>query len=289
MAQVPKEVWAAILGAVIAAAISGFTTWRANANARRMLGMQLEDAAKQSEAKRRMDLRRDVFLPALQEAAKASHVLGEMTGAETDSAKANEQMKAVTAALAGIHAVGSAETVTATFHLAQFVGEIFAELAIRRAESVAKFMLVTQLALLIDKELANGNALTEMMKACNLQGGNAVQFARVMQQWEGHQKLLATMIEDRDKATLRYRQSIARSIEYLAKNLSKLTELQSGAILAMRRELDLSIDEEVVKRIASEAAAHGANSLDKLTRFLQRNDLDSPSGQPSASVSAGQG
>lgn len=251
--------------------------------------MQLEDAAKQSEAKRRMDLRRDVFLPALQEAAKASNVLGEMTGAETDPAKANEQMKAVIAALAGIHAVGSAETVTATFHLAQFVGEIFAELAIRRAESVAEFTLVTQLALLIDKELANGNALTEMMKACNLQGGDAVQFGRVMQQWEGHQKLLATMMEDRDKATLRYRQSIARSIEYLAKNLSKLTELQSGAILAMRRELDLSIDEEVVKRIASEAAAHGAKSLDKLTRFLQRNDLDSPSGQPFASESAGQG
>lgn len=287
--DVPKEVWAAVLGAVIAAAISGITTWRANANARRMLGMQLEDAAKQSESKRRMDLRRDVFLPALQEAAKASNVLGEMIGAETDAAKANDQMRAFFAALAGIHAVGSADTVTTTFRFAQFTGELFAELAIRRAESVAKFTVLSKLALLIDKELANGAALTEMMKACNLQGGDPVQFARVTQQWEGHQRLLDTMSEDRDKATLQFRQSTARSVEYLAENLSKLTELQSGAILAMRRELDLSIDEEVVRRIAGEAATHGTKTLEKLARFLEPGDLDSRSGLgPPASVPSGQ-
>ncbi|MCT9125891.1 hypothetical protein [Cupriavidus gilardii] len=265
LSAVPKELWAALIGAGIAL----LSAWRSNANARRMLKIQLVSATEQAEKKRQMDLRREVFLPAIRAAVEVPAIVGKMLDPKVSDQEIATEMRAAIAAFSGIHVVASAHTLTATTKLSTAAGKLYFDTLPRRAEIMIETAAAETIRSIIDAELQRGRALVEMMQEINLNGGDPERFERITTQWKAHQERLHDLEKERDAKDRAVSRLMANQLREFGRQIEGLTPFQAEALTAVRQELGLSIDKAEYLHIISEPMQDMKSSIAKAASFLE--------------------
>jgi hypothetical protein len=266
---VPAVIWAA----VIAAAIAAVTTILSNSNARRMLKMQLDHTRDQQEAQRKMQLRRDVYLPAIKAATSAPMILSDILDLEKPISSIQSTMKKISSELAGVHVIASEATLEA-------VTKYAAELSILVLGSMSmginlrhKKSDVDAWSELITKEVDAGTRVTELMKEHNIYGGDPENFPRLQRQWDLHSRQLAQWEEKRALHTKELNEQLIEQLRQLPDKMAPLIPLQARALVQIRRELEMPLDENFYTELATSIldsmkrpTADAANEMESLAR-----------------------
>nr|WP_175799616.1 hypothetical protein [Burkholderia anthina] len=239
LAQVPKEVWAAL----IAAAIAGYTATKSNKNARLMIQTQIEDAAQQAESKRKMDLRRDVYFGAAKAVTEITSITGALTDVNTSNEKIRDAYSKAIADIAGVHIVASAKTLNAVAEMSHAISKLYLEISLARAKLFMETEKLKALSSIEATEIQNGTALNEMMKQHNLSGGTPDQWERIQQQWEIHQKILTGQAQKRTEQQKIVLKLSSDMLKQYCEGAGQILPLQASALIAIREELGLPMDE----------------------------------------------
>src|SRR5689334_9436324 len=102
----------AVLAALIAAAValvssvvSAVSSWRSNRNARWQLERRLEHEASQRERDRQLELKRDIYVPAVEAIIHAQSLVGQLVRPEVDNASVSRELMEGLAKIAKIYVV----------------------------------------------------------------------------------------------------------------------------------------------------------------------------------------
>lgn len=230
--------------------------------------MQLASASEQAEAKRMMDLRREVYLPAVRAAAEATALAGMMLDVNTPDDKIVADLKRLSGDMAGVHVAASDENLRAVIALASGVGRMFMEANTVRARlKIAKAAHDTHQGIL-EREQKVGDALIERMREHNLAGGTPEQWKRIQDSWATHQTLLTKNLEKTEQCSKVFLELNATSIAMFAGRLDEIALLQSNALFALRGDLNLPLDEEKYLEQLRESTALAKGELQKTAEVL---------------------
>ena len=307
---VPLGLWITVLVAVLSSTAAVFVAWRSNANSRKNLGEQLRlnseqftakiehDAAQllkqlshdadQKDRERQMSLRREVYLEAASALFRLQTLLGKVADIEHEQKIILAEFADMQAKLAKVHIVGSQTTVEAVMSYVNAFGPAFFALLAHRASLTIRKSKVDTHVGLANKASLERDRCIEMMRQMNLEGSrdparwSAVEyqdkFAR--EQQEMHNKKAA---EYRSKQLNEILAVGALSLNY---NI-QLLKLLPHAVLSVRGELELPLDEERYKQLwnqqiegESRSFKTGMDQLKQITSAAEAED--GPSTAPGA-------
>jgi len=162
-------------------------------------------------------------------------------------------MTADLAILAKVHLVGSQETVRALMNLQRALQPAFAEMLLLRGPLVNRKRAIDFEQTLMDAAIAENARFVQMMKAHNLSGSKD---ATVMERLEAQcaNELKTHGVHSEKQAALRRTQNaeLVAVAERFAQLLDTVMPLVPEAILAARRDLQLSLNEEEYRQMAAE-------------------------------------
>jgi hypothetical protein len=284
LSQVPKEVWAAVIAAVIAATIAAYTTAKSNKNARRMIEIQLEHAAQQAEQKRKMDLRREVYFPAVKAVTNITSTIGALTDVRIPDDKIREAYATALAEIAGVHIVGSSRTLSAVIAMNLYAANLYLDFTFLRAKLSLEAQKLNSLSAIETSESQNGTALLEMMKRHNLSGGAPDQWARIQTQWEIHRKILEDHALKRTAQQGIVLQATSEMLNQFGERIEDLIPLQAKAMIAVREELGLPMDETEYLKFIEQSKQAVREATKKGAEFLASVKVQQDCGKPVAEV-----
>lgn len=262
---IPSAIWAAI----IAAGIAGTTSVLNNRNARRIVEIQLRNANDQSEAKRTMDLKRDVFLPAVRAAAEANALAGRVLDVNTPDENIQAELQKFGADMAGVHVAASDKTLQAVVELSACIGRLFMKLNTHRGKlKVAKAEIDIRQKI-FDRRTELGEVLLERMRDQNLSGYTKEERDRINASWDVHREHTDKILEDLNNATRVFNELNAQSLELMATNLEEVMKAQSNALFALRRDLGLPIKEDEYLDLMSRSMRSAKEGLDETRAFVR--------------------
>lgn len=269
ISDIPKESKGGIIGAVIAAVISAVIAIISNRNARKIVRMQLESTERQSEQKRTMELRQSVFMPAVKSASSATLVAAKMLNPEVKDLEITGQLEELTTAINCLHAIATADTLAPVIGLSAKIGLLLASMdehriGIRQAHDQLKTAQE-----IFEREVQNGTALVEMMKANNLGDGAPEKQAKINAQWTIHQKLLDEFAAKRDHWREVFKEKASLGYEAWGKRSMDMAPEQIDALLAMRRELGLPLDEDWYRAKIAELHKAAEDVLNEAKRRME--------------------
>ncbi|MFM0673610.1 hypothetical protein [Paraburkholderia sediminicola] len=264
LSEVPKEVWAAL----IAAAIAAYATTKSNKNARLIIGQQLDASAKQSEDTRKMDLRRDVFLPAVKAVTDITAVVGTVMDIDTPNEKIRSAYAAAISDIAGVHIVASSKTLSAVIEMNHHIAALYLDLTLLRAKTLIEAQKLRGITTIETTEVQNGTALVEMMKQYNLSGGTPEQWARIQQQWDIHQKILSDHVKKKAEQHTVVLKLSTDMLKLFGEQMEQLFPLQAKAMVAVRNELGLPMDEIEYLKFTEKSQRSAREATNKAVAFF---------------------
>ena len=264
LAQVPKEVWAALIAAVIA----GYTATKSNKNARLMIQTQIEDAAQQAESKRKMDLRRDVYFNAVKAVTEITSIIGALTDVNTSNEKIRDAYSKAIADISGVHIIASTKTLNAVSEMIHAISKLYLEISLMRVKLLMETEKLKALSSIEITEIQNGAALNEMMKQHNLSGGTPEQWARIQQQWEIHQRLLTDQAQKRIEQQKIVLKLSGDMLKQYGEGAGPILPLQASALIAIREELGLPMDENEYLKFIDKSRQAAKEATVKSVDFL---------------------
>lgn len=244
IADVPKESKGTIVGALIAAGISALTAIISNWNSRRIVRLQLRSAERQAELKRTMQLREDVFLPAARASGVAILVSAKMINPETRQDELNSEVADVVSKINALHVIASERTLDPLVDLGEKIGLLFSTMDQFRIEILQAHGRFKAHSEIVDKEIRNGDALIEMMRANNLGDQSDESQRKIDDQWKLHRELLAKWEATRDAEAQHFRSLTAAAHKRWSELALDMVPEQTKALIAIREELGLPLDGE---------------------------------------------
>jgi hypothetical protein len=247
--HIPDVVWAAL----IAAGVAFFTTTLSNRNSRRQLGMQLDSDALQQKLEREMALKREVYLPATEAVVRSQSALARLIDFNTDYVEISRQMTADLAILAKVHLVGSQLTVRALMNFSRELSPAYAEMLILRSPLIIRKRAIDLEQTYLDAAIAEHTRFVQMMKAHNL-SGNADQTVMNRLDAQCANELKTHALHSKKQAALWKEQRVEQLalIERYSQLFDTIMPLVPEAILAARRDLQLTLDENEYRQMAAQ-------------------------------------
>jgi hypothetical protein len=243
----------AIAGSLSAGVIALLAVWMSNKNSRRQLAMQLFADKQQRERDRNMAVRRDVYIPAAEGISRIQNLISELADFTTDQSALSRHITTDLASLAKVSVLGTDATVFAISRL-----------------TAASMLAYLQLTTMRQKLLQRRGKLQTAVAARDSAVDQRQQIARLFHQAfksgtndSSLLRRLQTQLESDDKAAKARQSEVDRLLEehtneerelhlrILEVNQEILKHVPD-ALIAVRRELELPINEAVLRRFFAE-------------------------------------
>lgn len=215
-----------------------------------------------------MDLRRDVFLPAVKAVTDITAVIGTVMDIDTPNEKIRTAYAEAICDIAGVHIVASSETLSAVIEMNHHIAALYLDLNLLRANTLIESQKLRGLLAVENTEIQNGTALVEMMKRYNLSGGTPEQWARIQQQWDIHQIMLSDHVKNKAKQHTVVVKLSTDMLKHFGEQMEQLFPLQAKAMIAVRNELGLPMDEIEYLKFSEKSQRSAREATNKAVTFF---------------------
>ena len=244
IAGIPAAVFGNVVSGVVGSVTTLFGVLLSNWHNRRLKRSELDHDATQRDREREMTLRRDVFLPAVEAAFEMQFSVGALANLELPVGAVTQRFQASNASFAKVAAIGAQETVTACQLLSNGLGSAFLDLSLQRAAlqnyqnrlaDLDRYITIHEGLrdswIKVQQDLvAKGEKNSEIWRAA---GGHFTQ----------HVNEMGKALAERGKIIRERELKLIEANEVLIRQLDALSPLFPPALFAMRRELQLPLDE----------------------------------------------
>ncbi|HEB62833.1 MAG TPA: hypothetical protein ENI82_06745 [Bacteroidetes bacterium] len=267
--KIPDAVWAAIIASLLT--LGGVLLTNRENNKR--LIAQLEHDADIRKTQRLMELRTNVYLPAVEAVSNTYLTLAKMADLDLSEKDISEVFSKSSASISKINIVGTIETVKALSALSSILSETYLQLVAKRTPLIERKNDIENTYKLYNDSSKEKDRLLELIKEFNLQGStdkrrweainNRYDFEN--QQTDEYNKELDEL-EDKNSKELK---------EYAMKCYVSLKEVGQPitvAISAIRKEMEIPFDSDEYQEIIDNAFNSGQESLDRFFKEISQEN-----------------
>jgi hypothetical protein len=219
---------------------------------------------------REMSLRKDIYLAAAEAAAAGLIAVGRFADLDVPDKQLTEGYLDKAPSVIKVHIIAKEETVRAVVNFSVELSAAFLRLFARRLPLVLQKQQIAFLRGQSDSFTKEQSRMVELMKQYNMDGINDPNRWGTFQHifdFERRRSEEATQAADTLNASLIPKQ--VQFLEEVVDETIKLGRLLTPALLSIRKELELPIDETEFLRISEEATAKQVESLREFIRDLQ--------------------
>jgi hypothetical protein len=257
----------AIGGVVSAGGIALLSVWLSNKNSRRQLGMQLVADKQQRERDRSMAVRRDVYIPAAEAISRIQSMISELADFSTDHSVLSRRITADLGSLAKVSVLGTDATVFAISRLTAASMLAYLQLTAVRQKLLQRHGRLKAALAARDAAVSQRQQVSELLHQAFKAGNNDPTLLRRLQTQfecdakaaEARQAEVERLLEEHANEE---REVHLRMLEANQKVLRHVPD----ALIAVRRELELPINEAALRRMFAEQQAA---TLEVARRFLE--------------------
>jgi hypothetical protein len=244
IAGMPAAVFGNIVSGVVGSVITLLGVFVSSWHSRRLKRVELGHDATQRDREREMALRRDVFLPAVEAALAMQSSLGALTNLDSPVGPASERFQVSNATFAKVAAVGTQETVAACQNLSSGLGVAFWELSLQRAALQHHQNRLTDLDRNISIHEGLRDSWIKVQQDLVAKGEKSAEIWHAARtQFTQHMNEIGKALAERGTIIRQRELKLLEANEIFLKQLETLSPLFPPALIAMRRELQLPLDE----------------------------------------------
>lgn len=263
----PKEIWAALIGAMVA--LIGVRLQ--NHYHLKALVVQLDKESDKAEKDRMLDLRKETYLGFVGEMFKASRYIGGLAQVNIANVNINDGLSDFMAVANQAVLVAQQDTSLLISELSYFFNNLTIDLAV---ELAPLSLATTMEAIAIEKSESNDKeliqAMDEVRRIENKQMGYSSSHAQAVQRYNFHQKLHAEIQIELEAAQTEVQKLRHDFNTRLMAKVSAMSDLQTRVLVAIRADLNISTDYDALSR---QFELQGKAMNDKVGRLL--DDLQS--------------
>jgi ribosomal protein L3 len=254
--SIPQLLWLLVVTVVAAGAIAVFGAWLGNRNSRRQLAMQLTADREQRERDRSMAVRREVYIPAAEAISRIQTLIGGFSDPAADQTSLSRRITTDLGSLARISVLGTDATVFAVSRLTSATMLAFLQLTAMRQKLLQRSGRLKTAVAARDAAVTQRQQIAELLRQGFVSGNRdpallrrlQEQFDRDTKAAEARQTELERLLEEQ---TDEERELSLRIVETNQEVLKHVPD----ALIAVRRELELPVDEAALRRMFSEQQA----------------------------------
>ena len=268
----------AIVGAVItsvASLIGVFvTTGRASSNLQR----QLQHDAEQRERERVMDLRREVYLEAVESIASAAALIARLPNLAEDGIELGREYRDSAKNWNKLHITCGTASLTSLYKFSEVLATAWIDLNTKRwrAQVIENKRLAHDSVR--QKHQVSRDALIERMKEHNLSlGKDAEYFNALLAQDKLAAAGVSKWMNSHNDLEKKRDEVVLEMLADVTEHLQAVYRACGPLVLAIRRELDLPIDEDAYIAALASQSTLAKQKLDTFIADMQKNALDARS------------
>ena len=268
---IPDVVWAAVAASVITL-LGVFLT---NRDSRKRLEIQLDHDAQQRDREREMEIRREVYLAGAEAVAEAQERLGSFASLDIREVGKNFSGTSLSPAINKVLLIGSEPTVRSVNAFTRKYGEVVLGLMAKKIRLAKVQSEIQNLDQRIEETLKYRDELRQEMQSISQTTKNSTLVERLNATFEQSEKTVNAQMMAREK-----KQALATTLYFELTNESLEASFETGehlveANLAVRRELDLPIDEEFYRKLTTEGRQAVREAFKRYLRDLQEPTAES--------------
>jgi len=278
--KIPAAFWGVVIGAFFSLGGVALTN---RANDRR-LRVQLAHDRDLRNRERELSLRKDIYLAAAEAVSAGLVAVGRFANLEIAFDKLTEEYVGKSPSIAKVHVIAREDTARAVATLTGELGATYMRLSAKRIPLIAQKQHLAFLAEQMAGFSRERDRMLELMKQYNLEGAaDARRWGVIEKNFEFEQQRIAEITEQHSNlAKTIYLQQIEYAQECIGE-VTRLSRLQLPALVAVRRELELPIDEAAYRKIIEDGIAKQEARMSEFFADVQRlgaAQLGAPGGTP---------
>lgn len=270
VALIPATFWGVIIGSIFTLTATLGSMILTNRGNDRRLRSQLDQDRELKNREREMTLRKEIYLAAAEAAAAGMTAIGRFTSIKDFDEKLIDGYTEKSPSLIKVHVIAREETVRAVINFSTELNVTFLRLYARRAPLVFRKQKIDLLRAQFDSSMKENSRSLELMKQYNLDGlydqprwdALRLNFENVQRNGE----------EARQQADILDTELRAKHFEYMEECYSeaiRVGRILTPALISIRKELELPIDEAEFRRISEEAIVRQIESLKEFIHNFQ--------------------
>lgn len=262
--RIPASFWGVVVGSffsIVGVAITNRASYK-------RLYAQLEHERQSKTKDREMALRKEVFLSAAEAISAGMETIGRFANFDIPNDQVTKPYVEKAPAIAKAHIIARTETILLLVQLVSRLGSLYIELFARRHELMNEKSTLA----VVDNQIAQfgkeRDRILEMIKQHNIEGGiDQRRWKALQDSFEFEQKRISDALAHRTQlaATLQ-----PKHLEFMRQSLAHTEQLGSmivSLLTAVRRELELPLDEAPYRQAMLESYAQQQQAIDQ---FIQK-------------------
>ena len=219
---------------------------------------------------REMSLRKDIYLAATDAAATGLIAVSRFASLEIPDEQLTEGYLDKSASLGKVNIIANVETVRAVVNFSGELSAAFLRLFARRLPLVLQKQQIELLRAQFDISLKENARTLELQKQYNIEGlANPRRWEVLQQNFEFERDRGERARQEADTLNASLIPKQLQFLEEVCQETITLGRLLTPALLSIRKELEIPIDEPEFRRITEEAIAKQVESLKEFMRQLQ--------------------
>jgi len=266
--KIPDTVWAAVIASVLT--LGGVLLTNRGSNNR--LISQLAHDANERENERLMELRKTVYLEAVEAISKNYMIVAQMSDLELADKEIIEVFANSSASINKVNLIGTQKTVCAMSKLSSELSRVYLMLSAKRLPLIKRKTDIKILDNMIEVSSREKDRILKMMKEFNLQGIKDERQWNVINENYGFENTQSKeFMSERDLLVEGNKKEICDYSMKCYKSLKEVGTLTANAIAAVREEMNLEFDGESFKELMEKLYRNGEECLEEFLGELKAN------------------
>lgn len=267
MIEIIKEIPAAFWGVLAGSLFSILGVWLTNLSSDKRLLKQFEYDRELKTRERELSLKKDVYLAAAEAVSQGITVIGNFANFEMPDEAVVRPYSEKSSVIAKVHVIGSFETIKALNNFTNELSAIYFKLFTERAR-ILKDKVERDLVLQnIELYARQRNGTLELMKQFNLEGAKDPQKWGVLQNnYQFEADSVQQSVTQHGKLSKQFSQRQLIFMKQCVEYSQKVSALIPPLLLAVRKELDLPLDEKAYQEAVNAGISRQMVAVDQFVK-----------------------
>lgn len=264
---IPDVVWSGIVASIIT--VLGVLVTNAGLSKRHR--QQLAHSASESKVKREMELRRDIYMPAIEATVIATSAIGSMTNPATSHDDVNEKYADAAAKIGKASAIAKPETVRMLGTLTDRMRVLYTKLLIRRQPIMNAHSRMSAAIALIDRNSQDRDRwIQSRLDVLYNEGVNQERDDFLVRQTDFCNRMIDHWTIQRDEAGLELSRAQVDFLKEMLILYPDVAQAMGMACVAIREDFNFEGDNlEAVRQVFTDNATAATRFLDETTASLE--------------------